>query len=509
MSFPTSISGAIQRSHTLAAPSSVSRDTGITTAFQVFGYIVFTILITLVMGRAGAMASCVLLTLSVIYCAAMKSNSTIPFFLCYLALEGLYKYTSSFSSAVYAIKPTLEFVLLAALVQSNRQTNTSMKMPPLAVLIGMFGGWAAVEVFHPLGCGITGGVAQLIVWYAAPISLLWTGYNSVRSVKQVETICYTILTISVVVSVFAAVQFQMGQAWTEAHLPGYATINQGEWWVTNNLGGILATSWRPASTTVAGGGGGIWAIWGGAIGIAFLMSRRINLLWKCLIVASIAINAYGVIVSGCRLFLFAGMFEVMVLFVVLARTPREFARSLIMLGVASIMVWVGFSSAQSFSGGLIGNRYDKTLANPLAKYNQDRGGLERAEWLLMMLEQYPFGVGYERGTGGGSDRDDTGVAIARDDAFNSVSGDMGWPGLLFGIAIFLSIIARSWGSFRALKSERVRLVGAVFLAIMMGYIVNFFGGPTLNGGDTLWLLFAFMLAMPLVQQYERNRQTVQ
>ena len=476
------------------------------TALAVAGFMVLTIMGTLSAGRVAASASQIVLASAILYCAVSRPIRSLPLFIGYVALEGLYKYTSGFSQAVYVVKPLLEFSLLVGLLQANRHHARALQMPPLAVLVAAFGGWSIIEVFHPLGSGIAQGFGQTIVWYLAPMSLLWTGFNVVRSTRQIETLCYTLVAVSVVVSLFAVVQYQMGQTWTEVHLPGYSHVNQGEWWVTGSNGEVISTSWRPASTTDMGGNGAQWAMWGSAVAMGLLLSDKIKATWKVLLLVSLSINAYGIILSGARIYLIIAMLQAIFLFAVLARSPRELARNLGVALLVGAMVWVGFTAAQTTSGGIITNRYADTLSNPLAKYGHDRGGVDgRAAILFNMLGPYPLGVGYQRGFEGAATRSKTvvGFYVNRDDAFNSIAGDMGWPGLLLVLCLVPAILARCWRSFQALKTVHRRILGGIFFALIIGYLTCFFGGPALTGADMFWLFLGLMLVQPVVQQHER------
>ena len=512
MSVPTLDSFDLTRTRLMERAPDPAANPALTTALAVAGFMALTIVGTLAAGRVAAFASLALLAAAVLYCAVSRPTQSLPLFVGYLALEGLYKYTSGFSQAVYVVKPLLEIALLIGLLLANRHHRRSLQIPPLAVLVAGLGGWSVIEVFHPLGSGIAQGFGQAVVWYLAPMSLLWTGFNVVRSTRHVETLCYTLVAVSAVVSLFAVMQYQMGQGWTEAHLPGYSHVNQGTWPVTDSSGAIISFSWRPASTTSMGGGGASWGMWGTAAAMGLLLSDRIKTAWKLLLLVSLSINVYGIILSGSRLFLIIALLQGLFLFAVLARSPRELARNLGVALLVGAMVWIGYTAAQGTSGGVITGRYAETLANPMAKYGTDRGGVGgRADILMKMLGPYPFGVGYQRGfdsagtqaAAGTQSSAGAGYFVNRDDAFNSVAGDMGWPGLLLVLCLVPAILARCWRSFGMLVTMHRRILGGIFFALMIGYLICFFGGPALTGADTFWLYLGLMLVQPVIQQRER------
>lgn len=510
MAVPTADPFNLTRPSPTERANAPTADPALVTALAVAGFMALTILGTLAAGRAAAFTSLAMLAIAILYCAVSRPSQSLPLFIGYVALEGLYKYISGFSQAVYVVKPLLELSLLVGLLLANRQHGRALQAPPLAVLVGALAGWSIIEVFHPLGSGIAQGFGQIIVWYLAPMSLLWTGFNVVRSMRHLETLCYTLVAVSVVVSLFAIVQYQMGQAWTMAHLPGYSHVNQGEWTINDSTGAVTSVSWRPASTTVIGGGGALWAMWGSAVAMGLLLSDRINAAWKIVLLVSLSINAYGIILSGARLFLIVAIVQAMFLFVILARSPRELTRNLGAALAVAAMVWVGFTAAQTTSGGIITNRYAETLSNPLAKYGTDRGGVGgRAAILFNMLGPYPLGVGYQRGFEGAVTRSHAvvGYYVNRDDAFNSIAGDMGWPGLLLALCLVPAVLARCWRAFRCLATMHRRIIGGIFFALMIGYLTCFFGGPALTGADMFWLFLGLMLVQPIVQQRERLPNT--
>ena len=463
MAIPPATSFNAARPYASKKVTTLTSDPALMTALGMAGFMVLTILATLAAGRGAAMLSLAVLACGVLYCAATRLGQGLPLLIGYFALEGLYKYTSNFSQVVYIVKPVLELSLLVGLMMTNRQTGKALQMPPLAALVALLGGWSIVEAFHPLGTGFAQGIIQSVIWYLAPMSLLWTGYNVTRSTRQIEALCYTLVAVSVVVSLFAIFQYTMGQTWTEAHLPGYSAINQGEWVVVNKNGSLGPVSWRPASTTVIGGGGSLWAMWGVAAAIGLLLSEKIKFSWKLVLLASLSINAYGIILSGSRLFLIVAMLQGVFLLAVMARSPRELARNVGIALLVGVMVWIGFNGAQSTSDGIITSRYSETLADPMAKYGHDRGGIDgRAAMLYSMLGPYPLGVGYQRGVEGGNSRTRAatgGYPVNRDDAFNSMAGDMGWPGLILVLCLVPAVLVRCWRSFAVLKNNRAARVG--------------------------------------------------
>lgn len=459
---------------------------------------------TLLGGPMLAFFSMAVLAVTLIVLAFSRNFvAAIAVFMAYAAMDGMYRYLSHFSQVVYGVKPLLAGVLLIGWLFGRHPGLGQRSRLPLAGLLGVLFCWGILEAFNPLSAGALAGMLTFGVWYVAPLFLYFLCYRAVRTPQQIETLCYALVGISTVVSLFTVFQYAMGQQWTLTHLPGYNLISQGGWWVTDATGQITDTSWRPASTTATGGGGALWSHMGSLIALGLFLSRRTSRSRKVGLSVCLLANVVGLLASCVRLYVVTGVFEVILLFILLARSPREMVRNFGLLVAVGAIFGLGFSAVQSLSNGMIFRRYADTLANPFAKFQQDRGGTHRAVNLGKFVAQYPFGIGWQRGLEGGLQRaDNTGPVVAdRESQFNSTADDMGIPGLaiLFILMSFCTI--QGWRSFSCLTDPHLRMIGVTLWVLLIGYFVSFLSGPSLQGADPFWIFLALLLALPWVGRH--------
>jgi hypothetical protein len=464
---------------------------------------------TLFIGKAVAFASIPLFVVAVIVYSLTDPTKAIGVLIAYSAMEGMFKYLSGYSQVVYVIKPLLCFIILIGMALTAKSRQRRMIAPPLTVLVAVLVGWCLVDVLNPNGSGVAGGIASALVWYIAPMIALFTGYNALKTQRHVETILYAYVGVAVVVSAFTIVQYAMGQTWTEAHLPGYASMNEGLWWVKNSHGSVIATSFRPASTTSIGGDGGQWSVGGIVIAVGLLLTPGVGRERKQILSVLLLVLMTGLICCVSRLMLLTGIIGLATLFVVTAKAPRELMRNLGALLFLGLMAWAALTLAQAASGGLVANRYAQTLENPLAKYDHDRGGVGgRTGMMLGHLIPYPLGLGFQHGAGGytgqsmyhAADPSAPSAVENRDDEFNAISYDLGWPGLCLLLALFCSVLSRGGRILKSIKDPHRRIVAGILLVLVFSAIVMCFGGPTMESNEEFWLFAACLFVLPGIER---------
>lgn len=473
-----------------------------------------TIAAALTGGTVGALTSLVLLAGAVIMFAAQgRDLGALGAFFTYAALEGMYKYLTFFSQAVYVVKPLLIVVLVAGWLLHRRRQMGRAPSPPLAAATLLFIVWSFLMAFHPSGGGVAGGVATALLWYGGPAAFYYLGYHAAhRSVANVERIFYALIAIATVVSAFALMQYLMGQPWTEAHLPGYASMSQtsASWFVTDQASGGFVAGWRPASTTSMPGGGAFYAYLGVLFPFGLLLRPRMAARARVTLIVCLLLNFVALLVTGVRLYVVILMFGAPLLLLLSARTPRLFGRNLGFALLAAAICLGGFLTAQTLSGGALIHRYAETLANPVARYQKDRGG--SLTFLPVFLSANPFGIGYQRGVEGyrqqGSVRnfssDSTLRSLNRETQFNSVAIDMGLPGLLLLTGLLIAVLVQGWRALRRLSDPSLRVLGATLFVLLCGYAAACLGGPALQGADPFWTGAALLLALPLLQNRQRR-----
>ncbi len=466
---------------------------------------VIAVLGTVFGGRAAGLAFAPILVL-VVLSSVMRGQvvTAVALYFGYEGLEGMFKYLSDFSPAIYVIRPLLLGAIVVLWRLSLVYRNARPVSPPLKVLLGLFAAWGLVEVFNPHGSGLGGSIATLVLYYIGPVCLFICGYNTIHTKQHVSTFLYGFIAACTVVSACAILQFIMGQPWTESHFPGYHGINQTGWFVVGENGAPTAGSFRPASTTSMSGGGATWAQWGAVLSLGMLFLPGMSIRQRIALAICLIINIIGLLITGVRLWLFTGIAEAITFVFVLARTPVEVTRSLGILLSVTVIAGVAFSGAQALSGGIIGARYADTARNPLAKFQHDRG--YNVTSFSDFASSYPLGAGYQMELGRYSAHAITDPATkARngETEFGAIAGDMGVPGLLMLYGIVLGVLVLGWRSFRRLRDAQLRTIGALLFASLSGYPLASFGGPVLQGATYFWFAAAVLLALPLVEKHEK------
>ena len=424
----------------------------------------------------------------------------------YLGMEGMFKYLSGFSQAVYIISPLLLGAILAGWRMSLTNRNIKQKNPPFAVFLAMFAGWGIVQSLNPHGVGLVGSLASLMLWYVGPSLIYIVIYNTVRHQHQILTLLYVFLAVCTIISSCAILQFVLGHDWTEAHFPGYHDITQTSWSVVSDKGAAAVGSFRPAATTSMGGGGAGWAEWGAALALGLLFQPTLHVKLRVVLAACLLVNVVGLLVSGVRLWVFVGLFEALLFVFVLAKTPAEFLKNIGFLTAVTLVASIAFGGAQAISGGIIGSRYAETARNPLAKFQHDRG--ENVTSVASYVINYPLGSGFQQGLGVREVRQDKYDPVVRDrngeTEFGAIAADMGLPGLLLLCGIVLTVLVNGWYCLRCLKDRCLRTIGATLFISLAGYVPASFGGPVFQSAAYFWILAALLAVLPAIEK--RTRQ---
>lgn len=456
-----------------------------------------------------AFFSLIPLAFAILYFSPRDSVVATTLLFVFLGMEGMYKYLSLFAPAVYALRPALIVVIVLGWLLSLRSRNAKLTAPPLTALIVGFLLWGATEILNDHGFGLVRGLATFVLFYLSPVAFYVLGINTVKSSRQVEIFCYVLVAVCTVVSAFAIVQFVMGLDWTQAHMPGYASALTTGWFVLNEKGAVIASSFRPASTTSMGGGGSVWANLGMITAFGLLFSPKAGSGRKAGLIACLMLNIVGLFVSGVRLYLVTGIFEAVFFVLIAAGSTRNMWRTLGTLLGVGIVVAVAYAGAQAISGGSLKQRYADTLSNPVAKYSHDRGGNLVA--LTKLVIQYPLGVGYQNGLG----HQDTDADHSADPAvqarngetqWGSIAGDMGVPGLLLLCGLIIGCIINGWRAFRRLRRPHTKILAATLLASLVGYFPACFGGPAIQGTIHFWYIAAMLIVLPAIEKREAATQ---
>lgn len=455
---------------------------------------------TVFAGKAVAFASIPFLVGAIVFLSLYRPIVAFSFYMTYTALEGMYKYLSDFSQTVYVIKPILAIVVVAAWFLSSKLQGIRVKPPPLTALLSAWMVWGCVEVFSPTGTGFVGSLITFLTWYLLPISFYFFCYNVIKSYDQATTVMLVLMMISTVVSGFAIVQYGMGREWTLAHLPGYNEITQHNWWVTTDSGKQGGSSWSPASTTSYSGAASTWANLGSVLALSVLMIPSARNGRKIIFAACLLINILGLLVSGVRLWVVLFPLEAIVVFLFYVRSQANKAHSVRLAALFAVVLVIGYAAAQSLSGGLAGQRYAGAAANPVAKFQHDRGS--NLTYLIQFIPANPLGVGFQRGAEGGA-KTYLNITVNRETEFAAVAADMGLPGFVFLVLCVLALLLLGWQSFKRLRDQSLKITALTLLMLLTGNVLAFFGGPVIQGADYFWALAGILAALPGIEKRQQ------
>lgn len=452
--------------------------------------------------------SAALLSGAVIYYSLRaKWLTATGFYFTYAALEGLFKYTTNFSNAIYVIKPFLVLAMAFLWWLSLKIDGRRIVFPPLTGVLTVLACVGTVQAFHPLGSGIVLSLATLFLWYLAPAFFYFLLCNELKTPLQGRQIFLWVMVIATVVSLFAAFQYAMGQKWVEAHLPGYdrMTVGTSQWWTRDQFGTITG-AFRPASTTAYTGHAATWSFLGIMLICSFLLEAR-SILKRLLLVGLLMVNAVGLLVTAVRLYVVISIICVALLLILTSRSKAQLFRNLLILALFAGIAWTGFLVSEVFSGGILQRRYAATLANPLGQLQKDRGA--NFTFLPLFVPRYPLGIGFQREAG---DHNGVGVAKAssfvaddpmytnRETQFNAITGDMGVAGLLLFCALMTGVLSRAYQTQRDLKAPGAQQLATVVLTILVGYTIACLGGPSIQGSEMFYLMTALATTLPALPQ---------
>ncbi len=447
-------------------------------------------------------ASAALVAGSVIYYSLRaKWLSATAFYFTYAALEGLYKYTTNFSSAIYVIKPLLVVFMAFMWWLCLKIDGRRPIYPPLTGLLTVMACLGLVQTFHPLGSGVALGLITLFLWYLAPVFFYFLICNELKTALQARQILIALLAIATVVSFFAAFQYGMGQKWIEAHLPGYSRITTGsaQWWIRDEVGDIIS-SFRPASTTAYTGIAASWSFIGIMLSCSALLEGG-HLGRRALLAGVLMINSVGLIVTAVRLFVIISVICIAVLLFLTARSSRQLLRNMLIVGLFALIASAGFTVSQIFSGGILQRRYAATLNDPIGKAQKDRG--KNFTFLPLFVPRYPFGIGFQRNVGyrehGARASDfvaEDPMFFNRETQFNAITADFGVIGLVLFLMLMGHVMSRAYRTQRELKDPHSQQIAALVMVILVGFALACLGGPSIQGSEMFYLMAALATVLP-------------
>jgi hypothetical protein len=431
------------------------------------------------------------IVVGIVLTAVRNPWTAVLLYLAYGAMEGMYKYLSSFSPAVYIIAPGLLGVIALAWGLSRR-SRASGDVPPMMVPVLVYCTVAVVQSANPNGSGVAPSLAAAFLWYIGPALMYLVACTTVKQSRQLVAFFYVLLAVGTVVAGFAIVQQQMGREWCYAKLPGYQTAMEAA---------TAYTSFRPASTTTGGGGAAPYSHFAIAAGLVLLLAPTTKSGVRLLIAGAMGICGVALVLSGVRLIVMLDLACIALFLVLNARSPREVARSLGAMAAVLLLFWIVTNVGQNLSGGKVLDRYTATLANPLERFRTERGN--NVDALYTMISEQPLGYGFRRGLGVYTDEGASG--INRETQLNCWQADMGLPGLIAGALLLCQMAFISWRTYRTVRMPHLRPFAVMLFAFTISYIPSTLAGPSLQGTVNFWVLIALAATLPRIEREERAR----
>ncbi len=430
-------------------------------------------------------------------------------FFAYVSMEGMFKYATNYSQAVYVLHPLMTIGITAALLLTGGLVGAKTPRVIYAGVLAVFLVWGTLQVLNPSGGGLTSGLSAFMVWYACPLLFFVIGSKSFKTAKHLEQLCYTIVVAGMVVSAFAMVQYLLGREWSLAHVPGYGNVG-GAYWNAQTATGKVVGGWRPASTASIEGGGSWYSHLAITTGVALMLTRRVTPSQRNLILFSILLSALCIVISANRLPVLMVLGELLLLLLFATRSSQGLIRNLSIacafLAVSLAALFVG----QTLSKGVLGTRFQTILSNPVTLFQKNRG----KSFLLLpdIIAHYPLGIGYQRGTEGGNvalrkiaaAQRSLEVVYDRETQWNALQWDLGFPGLFMVVGVLVAFVVRGWKVARKeVESARLHPLAVMFWVFVLTYFVGCCGAPLIQTGDHFWMIAAALFAAPRIDRAMR------
>jgi len=491
--------------------------------------LMFLMIAVSVLGKApGTYAGLAVLVISILLVSATDAWAGLLLFLVYTSLEGMFKYTSLFSTAVYVIAPCLGIYIFVtwrlairareAKAQAPAQQKISafvsqkedkgIPLPQLSYYVFALILLIFVQVFNPDAAGFVGALAGSIVWYLAPISLFFVAYYSVRNSKQLMAYLYFTVAISFVLCAYAMVQYFLGETWCYTHISGMESVNKLQWFNVSAANTVESGVFRPPSTTsIAGGYVGF-----GELGIlaVILMSQmdKMPVVRRVMLLIAGFVMAVAVAMAGIRSIVLILIFMVPVTLFLAVRSFKDATRIYFFSFFVVAATLSVYGVANILSDGKIGRRLGLSVFNPVKSYQKNRG--YHFVTLAEAIAIRPMGIGIQRGVGNWKQAQRSGLRkellpfANRETQFNSLQADMGILGIGIFSAFLVAIMVTGYRYTRVIQHPRLRLITVYFLSVIVATFVACFGGSAIQGNTVFWVTCGLLLAVPRIYAAENK-----
>ena len=482
-----------------------------------------------VVGRTGGTYIILALFVStILLVAATDAWAGLLLFLVYASMEGMFKYTTLFSSTVYALAPVMAVYIFVVWRITSRtrenllvtQQNTQVKQalisqkaeagagfPPVTPLVLALGLLHVVQIFNPEAAGLFSASAGTLTWYLAPMVLFFVSYFTVRNSKQLVALLYLIVAIGFVISAYAMVQYFLGETWCYTNIAGLKSVSRMGWFNTS-AGGVEKGVFRPVST-FSGPGGYVFFSEFGIIASILVAQMDKMPTWRRVLVLGLAgVMAVAMIIAGIRIVLVNSVIIVVLILALSVRSLNDavriyfFSFLIFMAGTAAFLI------TDSLTEGKIGRRIGKTLTDPFSSFKKNRG--YHFHNFVDAVSVRPFGIGVQRTA---SDwrtarqyrlRAELIVFNNRETQWNAIHNDAGILGVILLGAVFVVFTRDGWLILQRVRHPRLRMVVIYFGAVVFSNFISSFGAPIMQSNFLFWIAAGTLYAVPRI--YARENQ---
>lgn len=336
--------------------------------------------------------------------------------------------------------------------------------PPLSGYVVAFVAAVAIQIANPF-TGPPQDSIQALRQHVEFLPLFFLAYRVLRTPQALRGALVILVLVASVNGVVNAIQFNLTPAQFSAWGPGYEAR-------INGTGDVSARAFRSSAgeerTRPFGlgsdiGFGGIVAVTAlpGLLALLAIARRRRALLLPILL-AALPI-AVGIVTSQARLAI-VGSFLAAFGYVVLGATSRRLASTLVPLLVAGTLIYVGVSAFTGDQTSGAFSRYETISPGQVFTTTYDYR-IDTIRTIPKYLADYPLGAGL--GTVGPANglslRANSGIAFNAESQFTFLIVELGIPGLLLYLALFVAVFRAGFRAVRrtADPETRILLVGLV------------------------------------------------
>ncbi|MBC7807503.1 MAG: hypothetical protein H7145_15310 [Akkermansiaceae bacterium] len=463
--------------------------------------------------------------------ALTNTWNAILLFTVYLSLEGMYKYTSNFSQFVYIVAPLLSATIFVAWgirtrseaerkeanqgkadlpaknsLFQNQSGKDEIGLPKLAPLVFALIALSFLQAANPDSPGIVNSLNGAIVWYIGPLSFFFITYYTLRHRTEAMGFIYTMVVTGFIVSAYAVIQFYLGKAWVDSHVPGMQNMASMSYALIGGVGPAEEGAYRPASTAPIAGGYVVASSLSMLAALCVATIPRMAVWRRTAALLSTTVLAMALAVSSVRLVALSLLVAIPVLLSLSARRFEDTIRIYFMIFTLGALLTTSFVVADITANGKLSRRYGSVFtSNPLSSYGKNRGG--SLSYVPRAIAIRPFGIGIRRGTRGSADMirgKDVGILNDRETQWNSIHADLGVFGLLSLAAFFIGTLTYGLRICRTLPDRNLRSVAVLMYVIILFDVILSFGSPILQANYIFWSACGVLFALPRLAAEERK-----